>query len=61
MLALTEIFGNAQTLTTYYNPYPLILQSIILGFLSFLLIGFGLYLIVKEARREKQESSLAQQ
>ena len=51
LLALTDIFGNAQTL--FYDPYPLLLQSVLLGFISFVLIGFGLFLLVKEAKQEK--------
>ncbi len=59
LLALTEIFASLTSY--YYNPYQLTLQSAILGFLSFLLIGLGLYLLVKEAKQEKQESAPAPQ
>ena len=61
LLALTEIFGNAQSLTTYYNPYPLLLQSVLLGFVSFVLIGFGLFLIVKDAKQEDHTQAPPQQ
>jgi len=52
LLALTDIFGNIQTL--FYDPYPLLLQTLLLGFISFVLIGFGLFLMMKEAKQEKQ-------
>jgi large-conductance mechanosensitive channel len=59
LLAITEIFGNVQTL--FYDPYPLLLQSVLLGFVSFVLIGFGLFLLVKEAKQEKHAQAPPQQ
>ena len=52
LIAFYEILANAQTQTTYNNPYPLILQSAILGFVSFLLIGLGVLLIIRWAQQE---------
>jgi len=52
LIALYEILANAQTQTTFNNPYPLILQSAILGFVSFLLIGLGVLLIIRWAQQE---------
>jgi polyferredoxin len=51
MLVMYEIIANAPTVVTYYNPYPLILQTLILGFISFLLIGFGLQLMINELKK----------
>jgi hypothetical protein len=58
LLAFTEIFASS---ALYYDPFPVVLQSVILGFLSFLLIGFGLYLILKETRQEKPKQTPPQQ
>ena len=59
LLALTDIFGNM--LTFINDPYPLLLQSVLLGFISFVLIGFGLFLLVKEAKQEKHAQAPPQQ
>jgi phosphotransferase system glucose/maltose/N-acetylglucosamine-specific IIC component len=64
MLTLYELLANAQSLVTYYNPYPLIVQTLILGFISFLLIGLGLHLIINEGKQQpsklNQEKEKAQ-
>jgi hypothetical protein len=52
MLTLYELLANAQSLATYYNPYPLIVQTLILGFISFLLMGLGLQLIINEGKQQ---------